>query len=243
MSQLQALLNKIPTPILVFCILVISIALMVYNNPLKKGCDVEIENFSRDMRGVVIDTRDKKKNLVVATLKPALQFCRNGNSPGSCEDYFRSLNKFTDSIMLTKSECLVDLAHDEKYEKAVIPVMQEALRVLSLLAWGSKPPNNVTERTGWLTIREVSIFCRLSTKLEELVGAEELDKVRNSVFAEYPDAVSDKLIEVGKDFTEEERKNFARPRALRSQSNPQGSLNANEIFERSLFSIRCENYQ
>lgn len=243
MSQLQTLLNKIPTPLLVFSILVISIGLMVYNNPLKKGCEVEIDNFARDMRGVVIDTRDKKKNMVVSTLKPALQFCRNGNSAGACEDYFRSLNKFTDSVMLTKSECLVNLANDEKYEKVVLPVMKEGLRVLSLLAWGSKPPSNVTERTGWLTIREVSVFCRLSSKMEELVGAEELDKIRNSVFAEYPDAMDERMIEAGQSFNEEERKNFARPRALRSASNPQGSLNANEIFERSLFSIRCENYQ
>ena len=70
----------------------------------------------------------------------------------------------------------------------------------------------------------------------QLTSLEEYKALRASVYREFPDRWPDKM-------AMEDRVAVPRPRALISATNVKGSLKEADVYERSLFSLRCDLYQ
>lgn len=236
MTQLNEVLGKIPKPLLVGGVLVLALIIIIYSNPLHNGCDVQVSNFNNQVAGYLINTKTKSKKTKLAEVNTGKNFCKDGNSQGACENYFAALAKISEAFITFDDKCFERLSEDEKLAN-LEPQLKEALKVLALLAWGEKPPGGLAERAGWLSKTEIYTFCRLKTALINLIGDENFKNYRYSVLKEYPDVWPEQL------------KNQAvsgeiqRPTVLKWSGNPQGTLNENEVLQRSLFSLRCEQYQ
>lgn len=231
------ILSKIPKPILVVAVLVIAVALFIVNDPLKDECEVQARNFERNMRGILTATK-KNKKIQFALLGPMKENCRDGNSIGSCAEYFEALRKMANEMRSFKDKCQIKYAEENE---AFLIHLSQALQTMALVAWGDKPPTGVAERAGWLIESQLRTFCTLKKSYLVLAGEENYRALRNRIYLEYPDVWPTSL--VPNETTDvDNRKPENRPRALKTASNQNGSLDQKQIFERSLFSIRCDLY-
>ncbi|WP_409479334.1 hypothetical protein [Pseudobdellovibrio sp. HCB154] len=232
MSKLDEAIAKMPRSLLVFLVLAGALAFIVSQNPLSDGCEVEITNFAREARGIITAYKTKKGRQF-ATLFYALEQCKEGNNQGSCEDYFKALKRVADATRVVSPKCYPKLKLE--YEN-LTQVLATGVKVMALVAWGDKPPEGIGQRLGTLTEGDVYGFCRSKNGLVQLTSLEEYKSFRASVYREFPDRWPENL-------PLEKRAEIPRPRALQSVSNPTGTLKESDVYERSLFSLRCDLYQ
>ena len=230
--SLDQVIAKIPRPALVVGVLVTALVVMIYNNPLKDECEIKSELFLKDMRGIVSATKIKSK-----TQFPQIGFwkdrCREGNSIGACEDYFIGLRKMSNSLKIFPEKCHAKFAEDNEWFQKVLA---QGLQTFAMVAWADKPPSGAGERLGWLTEADLKTFCTLKKNLESVAAEGSVDQLKENVFKEYPDVWPEKI-------SEDAKVPENRPKALKTALNPQGTLDRNGIYERSLFSVRCDLYQ
>jgi len=235
MASLDQLIQKIPRTTLVIGVLVLALGLIVYQNPLEDGCGVEVKNFTREVRGWLIGFKTKSNKTQLPQLDSMKKLCREGNSAGACENYYLGLKKVTVGLKHMNEQCFAKLV--EEYPQLPMTVAQ-GLVTMALNAWGEKPPASVQERLGWLTEADIYTFCRLRNAYPKLTSQEDYQNLRMAAYAEYPAAWPDKI-------PLEKRSEVPRPRALKDPMDPQskGVLTSDEIYKRSLFSLRCDLYQ
>lgn len=235
MASLDDAIAKIPRPLLVFIVLAGALAFIVSQNPLSDGCEVEVSNFDREVRGILsgYKTNTKNKTIQYAIIGYAREQCKTGNSQGSCEDYFKAIKRVADATRVISPKCYTKL---KESNKDLVSALATGLRILALVAWGEKPPEGIGQRLGTLTEGDVYAFCRAKNGLVALTNLDEYKSLRASVYREFPDRWPDSI-------PVEKRAEVARPRAYQSPTNPTGTLKEDEIFERSLFSLRCDLYQ
>lgn len=225
-------INRIPKPILFVVIMAAGLAFIIHQNPLQDGCEHDAKNFARDIRGILRPFETKKKGLQISLIGPQREACRDGNSPGACENYFQSLKKISEAIHRVRPECVKKVSNDTSN---LIQESRSGVKTLALVAWGERPPADSTRRLGWLSQSEVYTFCRLKSLLQEQLLPEEYKAFKDGVYEEFPDAYPAET-------TAEQMVDMERPRALKSAANVAGTLSEDEVFQRSLFSIRCDLY-
>ena len=139
----------------------------------------------------------------------------------------------TTALQVFPEKCLQKFSEENEW---FLKVTTQAVVSLALIAWAEKPPSGVAERMGWLTESEVRIFCKLKKTFADLAGDESLVGLKNSVYQQYPDAWPEAV-------SSDLRTSENRPMAFKTPVNPNGTLDKNQIYERSLFSVRCDLYQ
>ena len=229
MSQLDEVVKKIPKPLLVGGVLVLALAFFVYNEPLRDECEVQAKIFQKSTAGVLSNVRKKTSKIQFAQIKYWQSLCTEGNSIGACEEYLNGLKLVAAALKSFKNHCQLDYV--EKNEDFLVHIKQGIL-VMSLLAWGEKPPEGLSSRLGWLTEVHLKTFCSLKSDYIRLAGDEKFLELRNEVYGLYPDKWPEKVAPEARDAEQ-------RPKALKSAG---GTLDAQQIYERSLFSIRCDLY-
>lgn len=235
--NLNDLLSKVPKPILVLVILGGALAFMVYNDPLKDECEIQAKVFERNTKGILKGVKIKNK-IQFAKISPQRDICRDGNSRGACSDYFDSLRSIATELKSMSDKCKIKYAENNE---GFLAQLSSALQVMSLVAWGDKPPSGPSERAGWLAEPDLKTFCGLKRTYVLIAGEEGYTSIRNTIYLQYPDQWAENTLP--KDGADgDTRKAEDRPRALKSATNPNGKFENRQIFERSLFSIRCELY-
>ena len=231
--NLDQLISKIPKPLLVFGVLAVALIVIWVNNPLKDECEVRTDIFLKEMRGIITSVRVKKAKTQFAQLTFWKDKCKEGNTAGTCDDYFKGLSKLTTALSAFPDKCQSKFAEENEFFGKTI---YEALQIMSLAAWGEKPPVSAAERFGWLSEREIKTFCKLKSTLMLLIPEEELEGLKEKIYSQYPDEWSEKIpvdLRIPED----------RPKAYKTTLNPTAPLDKNKVYERSLFSVRCDLYQ
>jgi len=232
-DDIANLVAKTPRPLLVFIVLAAALIFIISQNPLSDGCEVEISNFGREVTGVITTEKNSKKLKQYPKLDYAREQCKDGNSQGRCEDYFKAVKRVADATRVVSPKCYIKLK--EEY-KDLTKTLAMGIKIMALAAWGEKPPEGIGQRMGWLTEGDIYGFCRAKNGLVALTSLEEYKTLRASVYREFPDRWPDKE-------SMETRAQMPRPRALLSMTNVKGSLKEADVYERSLFSLRCDLYQ
>lgn len=237
-ADLNQFIQKVPKPLLVIVVLIIAIGLFVYNDPLRDECEVQGSLFTKKMRGLFTTKSMKKVGADDRVVKqfPQIDYwkerCKEGNSIGSCNDYFEGLRSLTTELRLMSEKCQIAYSErNEIFSKFFI----DGLQIMALAAWGERPPEGPGERLGWLTQTHLQTFCNLQRTFKAISSEEAVSLLTEKVYREYPDNWPDTL-------PPEERIGENRPRALKTGSNPDGTMKWKDIHERSLFSIKCDNY-
>lgn len=248
--NLDELIQKTPRPILVLVVLMAGIAFFIYNEPLKDECEVQSAIFKKNMAGLLTSTKVNKK-----VQFPQLKIywkdrCKEGNSIGSCDDYFEGLRKMSAELKRMNDNCQLRLSEESE---DLATVVSHGVHIMALVAWGEKPPEALSGRAGWLNESHLRTFCYLKDRYKHLAGEEALLSLRERVYREYPDNWPEqtdfnKLLETtssasGSQSGKSDRPvDQVRPRAYKTQLNPTGTLTKEDIYQRSLFSIRCDLY-
>lgn len=248
--DLNQIIQKVPKPVLVIGILVVSIILFVYNDPLRDECEVQTSIFEKKTQGLLSSVK-KRGKVQFAQINYWRDRCKAGNSIGSCNDYFEGLKSVTKELREVNENCQVKYSgQNENFLKQIT----QAVQIMTLVAWGEKPPAGIAERVSWLNESHVRTFCYLKKTFILIGGEESFLLLREKVYKEFPGEWSEKfdinkLVAANTDKTKKENdvdveKLVAenRPRAYKTPVNPSGTLTKDQIFERSLFSIRCDMY-
>ena len=233
--DLNQVIQKVPRPLLVLGVLIIAIILFVVNDPLRDECEVQGSLFEKKMKGLLSVSqvvKDGKKLRQFPEIEYWKERCKEGNSIGSCSDYFDGLKTMVKEWRVVSDKC--QLSYSEQHEK-FSNVISQGLQIMALVAWGEKPPAGPAERIGWLTQSHLQTFCYLRRTFILIGGDENYEALKTKVYREYPDNWPEAT-------SAEDRLPENRPRALKAASNPTGSLKLDELYSRSLFSIRCDMY-
>ncbi len=217
--------KSLPKPVLAILAIVATLVFFMLNDPPHTICDVQKGNLKEDLKGLVFPTvsNDKEKHKLPAIIDRAQEGCQQGNSAGSCFEYFSILKKMARGILNYSSECRNDLASISEVKKA----LREGVILMAKMAWGSRPPDPGLGRVGWMQESELVLFCQLKDVYTLSFGEEAWTELRQNTFNELPGEPPLRAANPG---------NFDGPRAM-------ATLTEKDIWSRSIFSIRCENYR
>jgi hypothetical protein len=217
------MLEQIPRPLLVFGVLLAGVLLFFLIQEPQSRCDSQLTIFKESQEGFLFP-KPTKGGQRPASHARQVEACKVGNSPGACYEVFTSLKKLVRDLSGSPQECLVPLGQVSEVSKA----LKSGTQLLVQLAWGDRPPDTGLARVGWLEAPDLALYCQLKSMLLKIDGEEAWEKFRASVQAKLPGEAP--VIEDGVclncDFIKKASE----------------TLSPEEIWSRSLFSLRCENY-
>ncbi|MGZ3745621.1 MAG: hypothetical protein ACXVBQ_17280 [Pseudobdellovibrionaceae bacterium] len=196
---------------------------MMINDPPNTVCEVQAGNLKGSLQGQLFsDSVNKKK--IPPLITKAQEACQQGNSAGSCFEYFSILRKAVRDIKSYSSNCRNELVSIPEVQKG----FKDGVILMSKMAWGEKPPEPGVARFGWLSDSELGLFCLIKDIYSQSFGEEAWDEFRLSIFRELPGDSG--LDRVANSIATEP------PKAI-------SKMAEKDIWARSIFSIRCENYR
>ncbi len=214
----------IPRPLLIVLVLLGGIGFFFLAQPPHSICNSQLEVLKETQKGAIFPSLNKNIQ------KPALYSrlvdnCKMGNSPGACYELFSVLKKLIRDLNGTQVECLQPFGEVEEVKKA----LREGLRLMVQLAWGDKPPEKGMEKFGWFEASDIALFCNLKELFVKIYGSEEWESYRSSTYAKLPGEAQ--IINDGVCENCDKIKKAA------------DVMPAEEVWVRSLFSVRCEQYR
>lgn len=170
--MLNALILKIqrmPKLLLGFLVILATLVGLRFYNPPLSICQVQMEEVQARLgKGFY---QDSTSGLYGQSVLSAFDFCVSSNSAGGCYDMFQRLRYFEQQVKTLPEHCGSHVSA-EPIEKA----LKKALRLFAQIAWGDKPPANKYNRTSWLDIRDIGLFCRLKVEYQRLFGKSALQE-------------------------------------------------------------------
>lgn len=212
---------KLDSKLLPFAVILIGTLFFFFNDPPHSICTTQIESYRKSLRGKIYGYRDQK-NIVPPKIKRAVEVCREGKSSGSCIDYFELINAMMLNQNQVENQCLPELYA----EKDILDNLKKFFVISSVLAWGEETPKE--SKTNWFSESNILVFCKVKRSLEEQLPKEEYDSLIESILNQFP---YEKLSFEFSETSEEYQKNKA---VLK--------LERQEVFSKSILSLRCERY-
>lgn len=218
------MLNNLPRPVIVFGTLFIGVILFFVIQKPHSVCDSQLEVFRESQKGQIFTYKVKNSN------RPALyprvvEACRMGNSSGACYEMFSILKKLMRDLNASPQECLVPFGEVAEVKKA----LNEGTQIVVQLAWGEKPPENAFSKFGWFQTADIGLFCSLKSTYLRVYGESGWNKFRLATHKKLPGEAS--VYENGACLNCEYKK----------MANEK--LSDEEIWVKSLFSVRCDQFQ
>ncbi len=186
-------------------------------------CDTITAEITSTLPGLTKPLKVKKQTHPAKILS-ALESCYIGRSSGACYDYFQILKGLARHVHSAATECRSKVFAIPDIKSRI----SEGIENLVLLAWGDFPPESPNERFGILQEADISLFCYL--KSAYVFGSNE------SSWNELRKKMAKKLPGEKVKLPDDPKAGLATPRPASEV------LSELEIWNKSLFSIRCENY-
>ncbi len=218
------MLDRIPRPLLVFAVLLGGVALLFVLRKPHSVCVNQLELFKEAQAGQIYPRKVK------ASQRPALfprfmDNCKIGNSPGACFELFQAVRKLLRDLNGTPQECLAPFGEEAEIKSALV----RSTELLVRLAWGAQPPEpGSMAKFGWLETLDLSLYCQLKAMYMRVYGQEAWEQFRMATQAKLPGEA-----EVTEDGVCTNCETMKKAPAV---------FSAEEIWVRSLFSLRCDQY-
>ncbi len=182
---MSSLLNAIPRPVLVVVVLLVGIALFIFNEPLHTVCDTQKDIFIEGQLGKTFakPVKGGRRSPIIYKMQQA---CRLGGTGGSCFEYFATLRNFLRDLEQVPSQCLAPITTIPEVKKTLLDGAEIMLR----LAWGDKPPESGMSRFNWFETADIALFCHFKKIISEAWGEEAWNQFRLVQMKKLPGAAS-----------------------------------------------------
>ncbi|MBC6416159.1 MAG: hypothetical protein GDA46_07255 [Bdellovibrionales bacterium] len=182
-------LYKLPKIILAFIFIGGAVFLIIVSEPPHTLCDTQIQNFKQNQKGFIYNnSKDFHKNKSI--LKRKKKNCEEGNSQGSCHDYFFLLKKILKDLQLISNECKPQIFADTKVKKT----FAEALTLMTALAWREEVVLGHLSKINWLTKTDLSLFCQIKSKYLFEYGRNSYKKLEKQIINLIPNNTKNKSL-------------------------------------------------
>jgi hypothetical protein len=220
---MEQFLQTLPRPFLVLGAILAGIAIFMFLSPPHTICDTAHTEVTSSLIGITRPLKVKKQTHPPKVLN-ALDSCYLGRSSGACYEYFHILKTLSKFVVSANSECRQRIYNISDIKTRLI----EGAENLVLLAWGDYPPEDVAVKFGILQDADVALFCYVKGAV--IAGSSEAD------WQNLRKKLSKKLPGEKPKLPENPKEGIA---PARSASEVLSEL---EIWNKSLFSVRCDNY-
>ncbi len=217
-------MSGLPRWLIVVVVLGLAVLGIYYGKPPHHVCESQVDSF-REAQAGQLYPRVVKQIPIQASIFRAIDSCKRSNGPGGCYDFFQILRSLIRDSKASSAECATYFGEEEIVRKTV----SFALEFMVLSAWGEKTPEKGAARFGWLQSGDLLLFCELKDLFTQMYGEEEYEKLRVSIVSRLPAEA--------KVYKDGECINCSSRTAAATQ------MPLDEIWVRSLFSIRCEKLQ
>ena len=220
---MEKFIESLPKSLLAGLAIAAAIVFFMLYSPPHTVCDTQEEALQETLKGSLFPKEIKKAKIPPAIVQ-AKESCQLGNSAGSCYEYFTILRQIAEEIGKASSECTEQLFSVKEISSA----LNDGIEIMARLAWGVKPPEPSQERFGWMQEAELSVFCRLKSIYIRAKGEDAWNGLRSKIFTKLPG---------------EEMPVSSDPASAAAEPKKATAVMSElDIFNRSLFSVRCENF-
>ncbi|MCB0368318.1 MAG: hypothetical protein KDD45_02490 [Bdellovibrionales bacterium] len=204
-----------------FVIIFLGSLFFFWSDPPHSICSTEILSYKRSLKGAVYAYQDKK-NIIPATITSAMATCRSGKSSGSCISYFDIINSMIINTNQVETSCLPELYADPN----VMKYLKNFFLISSALAWGDEVPKE--SQTNWFSESNLLVFCKVKKSLKEYLPEEEYEGLVNTALSSFPYKILS--FEYKEDSVE-----YQNNKAILK-------MNKQDVYNKSILSLRCERY-
>ena len=157
--------------VLVFLGLVGGVLIIFMLNPPHTVCNSQLnELMNRHTPFFILDKSSKFQE--ETEYQKSFESCQNSNNPGACLKLFNGMRQLVSTLEVLPSDC----SHLCR-QRAFNEPLWETIEIMVRIGWGDGPPENVYERSSWLSYSDFSLFCRVK-RLLTLCHGEENWRVR-----------------------------------------------------------------
>lgn len=182
--NLNQLLSSFSKNTLAFLAISGGILFIVLSQPPHSICDSQLTVIRDSQKHFLY--KDPPKSKVIKTTKYETQRdrCRSTNSPGGCYELFHNTKILLEDLNSLTNECGTPAAGIPEVKRA----LWETVELLTELAWGEKPPVSYNAKYGWLDTADVTLFCKLKTRVVFVFGENSWVSFRERMMQELPGA-------------------------------------------------------
>lgn len=224
-------MGKVPRVILVPLVIIIGIIALVMSQEPHSPCDSQKELFLESQAGYIF--RATKGRDRAPQYRRFLAICREGASPGACYELFALVRKTLRDLRASPLNCAEQFRELPELQRA----LADTLEILVVMGWGNQPPEPGASKYSWLETSDLALFCQLRQSYIHFFGQEEFDSLRTRIQAVLP---GEPLV-IGKDGKcqncIDQDKNPDTRRQMATEV-----LSSDDIWYRSVFSVRCDQY-
>lgn len=195
MDQITQFIQRVPKLLLGTIIIVGTLFFLIYNDPPKTVCDIQMEVVNKNLVGKFYTNKGSGKVNAEGQLiggsalgsyqkgvGSAFDFCMKTNSAGGCYDMFSRLYYLEKQTKTIPKEC-----GDHSSTTSIRDAVRKGIKLLVTIAWGETPPETAYEKVSWLDTSDIALFCKLQAQHQRLYGAS-WKQFRESVIMSLPEA-------------------------------------------------------
>lgn len=208
--------QNLPKPVLVLGILILGTIFFIVMSPPHSVCDSQSTLFKDLQKGFLFPNQVKKPKSKgkAQTLQPKYPLLLENCRIGNNAGACYELFSSMRKVLKDVDNAPSECAGAIGDIKEVKSAVNQVGELMVRIAWGASPPALGLDRFGWLDTLELSFFCQLKSTYVKSYGEEAWEQFRKKVAMKLPGAYEDK-------------------KALLSEE---------EIWGKSIFSIRCDQY-
>lgn len=182
LDQWLTKIRQIPSLLLGFLVIVGVLIFLYFNDPPKTICDVQMNEVNqRLVKGFFKD--DTRGGGFEAGIMTVFNHCLTSNSPGGCYDIFSRLDYLEGLIKTVPSQC-----GGHEATASLKGYLEKGLRLIAKIAWGEKKPINKYNKTAWLDMADLGLYCRLKRQYVRLYGNNQWQSFAWSVLPTLPES-------------------------------------------------------
>jgi hypothetical protein len=175
-------LHSLSKNTIAFLAIVGGILLIVLSQPPHTVCDSQVAEIQESQKHFLyIDPPDSK--VIKTTRYEVLRDrCKSSNDPGGCYELFEGIKVPLNDLNAFPAECGAALGGVAPVKKA----RWETVDLLVRLGWGSKPPTSYNAKFGWLDTADITLYCKLKTRISFMFGEPAWASFREKTMADLP---------------------------------------------------------
>lgn len=217
------MLEQIPRPLLVVGVLLIGIGLFFVIQEPQSVCNAQVEVFKESQAGAIFPRKLKNAERQPVFAR-TLENCKRYNSSGACFELFSLMRKLVRDLNAAPQECLAPFGEIAEVKTA----LYQGQQLIAQIAWGDRPPDVGVSKFSWLEAPDLSLYCQLKRTFLKTYGEEAWEKFRMDTQKTLPGEAP--VLEEG---------NCLNCETMKKASEV---LSPEEIWSKSIFSLRCDQY-